>query len=200
MKEFNLIISGVGGQGVLTLGAIIIEAALKQKYEIKTSELHGLAQRGGHVSLHIRFGEEIYSPLILSGRANLIIGLEPLETLRVADSASKQNKTIILTDTEAVKPLAMSVNKQKYPELKDIIKKLKKFSSKVIAVDASDIARKEVGNEMLANVYLLGYLSGLKLIPIKEEFFIQAIKEMVREKYLDANLKIFDLGKKKAKK
>jgi indolepyruvate ferredoxin oxidoreductase beta subunit len=200
MKEFNLIISGVGGQGVLTLGAIIIEAALKQKYEIKTSELHGLAQRGGHVSLHIRFGEEIYSPLILSGRANLIISLEPLETLRVADSASKQNKTIILTDTEAVKPLAMSVNKQKYPELKDIIKKLKKFSSKVIAVDASDIARKEVGNEMLANVYLLGYLSGLKLIPIKEEFFIQAIKEMVREKYLDANLKIFDLGKKKAKK
>lgn len=196
MKEFNLIVTGVGGQGILTLGTVITEAALKQGYDIKQAELHGLSQRGGHVDIHIRLGEKIYSSLVLPGKANLIIGLELLETLRVCNYSSQQNKTVILTDTYAVKPPAT----KKYPTIGNIIKQLKQFSTRVITLDASKIAKKEVNNTMLANIYLLGFSSGADLIPIKKEFLIQAIKETVREKYLEDNLKIFELGSKEARK
>jgi len=200
MKDFNLIISGVGGQGVLTLGAIIIQSALKEGYDIKQSELHGLSQRGGHVDIHIRLGENINSPLILSGKADLIIGLEPLESLRVSNYASKQNKTIILIDKYTIMPLLMSTKKEKYPSIDDIVKKLDQFSYKTIVVDASDIAKKEFGNVMMSNVYILGFICGAGMLPIKKEFLIQTIKETVKEKYIENNLKIFELGIKDSKK
>lgn len=198
MNEFNLIVTGIGGQGILTLGSIITEAALKQGYDVTQAELHGLSQRGGHVDIHIRFGEKIYSSLILPGRANLIIGLEPLETLRVIKYASKQNKTTTLTDTYVIKPLTMSVKKERYPSIENMAEKIEQFSSKTITLNATATAKKEVGNAMLANVYLLGFASAI--LPIKEEFLVQAIKETVREKYIEDNLKIFELGRKAAKK
>lgn len=196
MNEFNLIVTGIGGQGILTLGSIITEAALKQGYDVKQAELHGLSQRGGHVDIHIRLGEKIYSPLILSGKANLVIGLELLETLRVCSYSSRQNNTVILTDTYTIKPLLV----KKYPTIENTIKQLKQFSSRVITLDASKAAKKEINNAMFANVYLLGFASGAGLVPIKKEFLIQAIKETVREKYLEDNLKIFELGSKEAEK
>jgi indolepyruvate ferredoxin oxidoreductase beta subunit len=194
MKEFNIVISGTGGQGVLTLQNIISEAAVKQGYDVKTSELHGLSQRGGGISSHIRFGDKIYSPLVLQGEANLVIGLEPLEALRVCYYASKKNNTAFLVNSERILPLSVTVLKEKYPSLKEIKKILAGFSSEVIVLDASEAVKKETGGTVAANIFLLGYACGKKLIPIKKEFLLEGIKEVISEKYFENNKKVFELG------
>jgi indolepyruvate ferredoxin oxidoreductase beta subunit len=195
MKEFNIVLTGVGGQGVLTLGMIIAEAALKQGYDVRTTELHGLAQRGGSIPVHVRFGKKMYTPLILESEADLIISLEPLEALRSCYYGSKQHKTTFLIDNDPVVPLSCSVLGEKYPPIKEIEKNLKDFSKEVIILNASEIVKKATGSEIAANVYLLGYAIAKGLIPLKEKFILQAMKE-VAPKYFEANKKIFELGKK----
>jgi len=194
VREFNIVISGTGGQGVLTLQNIIAEAALKQGYDVKTSELHGLSQRGGGISSHIRFGDKVYSPLVLQGEANLIIGLEPLEALRVSYYASKKNKTVFLINSEKILPVSVTVLKEKYPSLKEIKKTLAGFCSKVIVLDASEAVKKETGDIVATNIFLLGYACGKKLIPIKKELILEVMKEVISEKYFESNKKVFELG------
>ena len=150
MKEFNIVLTGVGGQGVLTLGVIIAEAALKQGCDVRTTELHGLAQRGGSIPVHVRFGKKMYTPLILEGEADLIISLEPLEALRSCYYGSKQHKTIFLIDNDPLVPLSVSVLGDKYPLIKEIEKNLEDFSEKVIILNASEIVKKETGSEIAA--------------------------------------------------
>lgn len=192
MKEFNIVLTGVGGQGVLTLGMIIAEAALKQGYDVRTTELHGLAQRGGSIPIHVRFGKKMYTPLVLEGEADVIISLEPLEALRSCYYASKQHKTIFLIDNDPIVPLSVSVLGETYPSIEEIKNNLKDFSEKVIILNASEIVKKEIGSEIAANIYLLGYAIGKKLIPLKEKFILQAMEE-IAPKYFDINKKIFEI-------
>jgi indolepyruvate ferredoxin oxidoreductase beta subunit len=196
MKEFNIVLTGVGGQGVLTLGVIIAEAALKQGYDVRTTELHGLAQRGGSIPFHVRFGEKIYTPLVLEGEADLIISLEPLEALRSCYYGSKQHKTIFLIDNDPIVPLTVSVLGEKYPTTKEIGSDLKDFSERIIILNASEIVKKETGNDIAANIYLLGYAIGNGLIPIKAEYVLKAMEE-VAPRYFEANKKVFEMGMKK---
>lgn len=193
MKEFNVVISGVGGQGVITLQNILSEAAILQGYDVKTSELHGLAQRGGGVSSHLRFGEKIYSPLVLQGNANLVFALEPLEALRVCYYTSKENKTTLLVNSSRIIPLSIEVLKEKYPSNKEIEKQLKEFAGKVVFLDASDIVKKEIGDTVTANIFMLGY-AAKKILPIKKEVLLNAIKLIVPEKHFEMNKKIFEMG------
>jgi len=197
MKEFNVVISGVGGQGVITLQNILSEAAILQGYDVKTSELHGLAQRGGGVSSHLRFGEKIYSPLVLQGNANLVFALEPLEALRVCYYTSKENKTVFLVNSSRITPLSVEVLKEKYPSNKEIEKQLKVFADKVILLDASDNVKKETGDTVTTNIFMLGY-AAKKILPLKKEVLISAIKSIVPEKHFEMNKKIFDMGYSKA--
>jgi indolepyruvate ferredoxin oxidoreductase beta subunit len=196
MKEFNMIVIGVGGQGVITLMRIISESALKQGYDVKTSELHGLAQRGGSVPCHIRFGKKIHSPLVLEGEAHLIIGLEPLEALRASYFGSKENETTFLVDNYPIIPLSVPILKLKYPSMSKIVESLKDFSAKVMVVNASEIVKKETGSTICTNIYLLGYALARKLIPLKKEFLLQGIEEIVPRRYLDMNKEVFELGLK----
>lgn len=193
MKEFNIVLTGVGGQGVLTLGMIIAEAALRQGYDVRTTELHGLAQRGGSIPFHIRFGKKMYTPLVLEGEADLIMSLEPLESLRSCYYGSKQNKTKFLIDNDPIVPLSVSVLGEKYPSIEEIKNNLKDFSEKVIILNASEIVKKETGSEIAANIYLLGYAIGKKLIPLKEKFILRAMAE-ISPKYFETNKKVFELG------
>jgi len=193
MKEFNIVLTGVGGQGVLTLGMIIAEAALKQGYDVRTTELHGLAQRGGSIPFHIRFGKKIYTPLVLEGEADVIISLEPLEALRSCYYGSKQHKTVFLIDNDPVVPLSVSVLGEKYPSVEEIKNNLKDFSQKIIFLNASEVVKKETGSEIAANIYLLGYAIAEGLIPLKEKFILKAMEE-VAPKYFETNKKIFELG------
>jgi len=197
MREFNIIISGVGGQGVLTLQNILAEAALLQGYDVKTSELHGLAQRGGGVSSHIRFGDRIYSPLVLQGGANLVFGFEPLEALRACYYASKERKTVFLINNYRILPLSAIVLKEIYPSNKEIKNILKRFSSKAIFLDASEAVKKETGDTVASNIFMLGY-AAKDLLPIKKEFLLEGMRKVISEKYFELNKKVFDLGFSKA--
>jgi len=196
MKEFNMIVTGVGGQGALTLGIIIAEAAMKQGYDVRTTELHGLAQRGGSIPIHIRFGEKMYTPLVLEGEADLIMALEPLEALRTTYFGSKKHKTTFVIDNYKIPPITVSSFGEKYPSIDEIVNHIKPFSDKVIILNASDSVKKEMGSILTSNIFMLGYVVSQNLMPIKEKFILESIKENVPEKYFEVNKKAFDMGTK----
>jgi indolepyruvate ferredoxin oxidoreductase beta subunit len=194
MKEFNVIVTGIGGQGALTLGIIIAEAALKQGYDVRTTELHGLAQRGGSIPIHIRFGEKMYTPLVLEGEADLIIALEPLEALRTTYFGSKKQKTTFVIDNYKIPPITVSAFGEKYPSMNDIVSHIKPFSGNIIVLNASDIVKKEIGSVLTSNIFILGYVVSRGLLPLKEKFVLEAMQEVVPQKYFDLNKKTFELG------
>ena len=185
-KSFNIIISGTGGQGLITLLQIIAEAALIEGLDIKTSELHGLSQRGGSVETHIRFGKEIYSPLVTQGFADLILNLEISEALKMLSYAS--SKTVFVINKNLIS----------YPggfEEKELIQKIKNFGKgpKYI-IPASEICQKELGKEVVSGIYLLSYAVHKNLIPLKAGSILKAVSKVVPEKYLDLNKKAFELA------
>lgn len=190
INEFNIVIAGVGGQGLLTLLEIMARAVLKEGYDIKTSELHGLSQRGGSVEVHIRFGKKIFSPLVSRGKANLIISLEAGESLMACHFASKESKTIFL-----VNDFFIPIPEQEIIKTEKILKMLQNFSSKTILVPASEICQKELGTNVTAGIFLLGFALYKGLMPLKQDSVIKAIKEIIPEKHLDLNLKTLELAK-----
>lgn len=187
-KDFNLFINGVGGQGILTLLQITAEAALMEGHDVKTSELHGLSQRGGSVEVHLRFGQTVDSPLIKQGGANLIISLETQEAQRGCYFAKKG--TIFL-----VNDFFIPIPNRKAKDKEEILKEIKKFSQKIILIPASEICQKEVGAKITAGIFLLSYASFKNLIPLKSNSIKKAIKKVIPKKYLDLNLKTFKLAK-----
>lgn len=186
-NNFNLVIVGIGGQGQLTLLRILAEAAFFEKKEIKTSELHGLSQRGGSVEVQIRFGKNIFSPLVFQAGADLILSLEMHEALRALYYSSEKTKFLINKNSISIP------GQNPIPE-KKILREIKKFTKNVELVNASEICKKEFGNEILAGVYLLGYALNKKMIPLKKESVLAAIKKLIPEKYLEMNLRAFNLA------
>jgi len=194
INQFNIVISGVGGQGLITLTKILAEAATIENYQAKTSELHGLSQRGGSVETHIRFGKEIYSPLVRQGGADLIISIEAQESLKACHYASQKAGTVFL-----VNDFLAPIVGQKIISLERISQILKKFSKKIILIPANEITKKELGNPVLAGIYLLCLATFKNLIPLKPSSVLRAVKEMVPAKYFDLNKKTFELARKKAR-
>jgi len=186
--EFNIVIVGTGGQGLLTLLEILSDAALNKGYDVKTSELHGLSQRGGSVEVHIRFGEEIFSPLVPQTKANLILALETQETLKASYFANPE--TVFL-----INKYLIPISDQKVVSEDEILKVLKKLSKNIFLVPANEICKKELGNEVVAGVYLLGLAVLKNLLPLKSDTILKAIKNKIPEKYLELNLKAFNLSK-----
>jgi indolepyruvate ferredoxin oxidoreductase, beta subunit len=186
-NNFNIIITGVGGQGLITLLQVIDEAAFIQGYEVRSSELHGLSQRGGSVEAHIRFGKKVYSPLVLSGTADLVIGLEMLEGLREFPKSGKNTKFLI---NKYSSPFPGSL---KAEEIEKYFKSLQKENLHL--VPASDICKEKLQNEVVSTLYLLGYAVNKNLIPLKEESVLKAIEIIMPKKYLELNIKAFNLSK-----
>lgn len=194
-EDFNLIITGIGGQGLLTLLRILSEAALLEGRDIKTSELHGLSQRGGSVKVHLRMDQEVYSPLVLQGEADLILALEIQEALKVCYFASRERGTIFLIN-EFFVPISEKKSSQKISlqKKKNFLKELEKFSKKVIFVPAVDICEKEFGNSLTAGVFLLSFALKSDLLPLKEKSVLQAMKKIILPKYLSLNVATFNLA------
>ena len=185
----NIIISGIGGQGVLTLAVVMAESALRQGYDVTTAEVHGLAMRFGHLDVHLRFGKKILSPLVPDGEADLVIGLEPIEALRAARYISKD--TAVVFDTSPLIPNKMHIHREQYPDTKKITEALRKISKSVKPIPASDITKKRMGSDRQANIYLLGYLVKSKLVDISQKNILGTLELLPSP---ETNKQVFKLG------
>jgi indolepyruvate ferredoxin oxidoreductase beta subunit len=187
----NLILSGVGGQGILTIAAILDTAALQQNLYVKQSEVHGMSQRGGAVQSHVRISNsEVYSDLIPEGKADMVLSVEPLEALRYIPFLKKDGW--IITDTHPFR------NILDYPEESVIMKEIKKHPNHII-INATEEAKK-LGNSKVANIILLG--AATSLISLSDESIVEAIKTLFQtksEKLVALNLEAYQLGKELAK-
>ncbi len=185
----NILFCGVGGQGILLASEITAHALLASGMDAKKSEVHGMAQRGGSVEAHLRYGKKVYSPLIEPGTADLLLAFEIMEALRYLPYLNKNSKVIV--NTQQILPPAVATGKVLYPG--NILEELTDRGLAVVPVDGYEIAKK-AGNAKAANVALVGALSSL--MPIPEETFIDVIKQRVPARFLDVNLTVFQEGRK----
>lgn len=190
-KVTNIFLSGVGGQGTILASNILAEVFLKAGYDVKKAEVHGMAQRGGDVTTHFRFGKKVYSPLIKYGDVDFLLSFELLEALRYINWMKPDGKIII--NRQEILPPAVSLGTAKYPD--DVEKVFKKYFKKnVHVIDGQEIAR-NLGNTQAANVVLVGAFSNF-FPEIKDEQFIDAIKTLLAPKLHELNVKAFYEGRK----
>ncbi len=191
--KLDIVFSGVGGQGVVVLSDIYCEAAMLDGFDVGKAEIHGMAQRGGSVVAYARIGDKVESPLIETGKADAIIGFEILETVRVLPML-KPNGAIVV-NMKYIQPNCTLVG-AKIKKAEELVEILKTKSSRVHQIDGNSIAEK-IGNPLVVNTILLGALSALPEIPIKKESLQKSMASRLKEKYLNVNLKAFQLGREK---
>lgn len=182
----NIMIVGVGGQGTLLASRILGNTVINEGYDVKVSEVHGMSQRGGSVVTYVKYGENVYSPIIDRGEADIILAFEALEAYRALPYLKKGGKMII--NNQQINPMPVITGAAEYPEnITD------KISSRVNAqiADAAALA-KEAGNIKAVNVVLIGIMA--KSTDIEYDKWVKTIRETVPEKFVDINIKAFDLG------
>jgi len=183
MKNLNVMIVGVGGQGTLLTSRIIGKTALKMGMDVKMSEVHGMAQRGGSVVTFVRFGENIAEPVVEEGEVDVLIAFERLEAQRYAHFLKKDGK-IIVNDCR-IDPMTVVIGAKTYPE--NIIENLRKEHF-VISIDGASIAEK-LGNSKVLNIVVLGLAA--KQIGFEKEVWLDVIKNTVPPKTIEINEKAF---------
>jgi indolepyruvate ferredoxin oxidoreductase beta subunit len=191
---------GVGGQGLVLMTSVIGNACAKSGRKAITGEMYGLSQRSGTVFVHMRIGEDAFSPLIPIGKADITIALEAIESLRYLEYLKKEG--IILMNSRIMHPpvetsKVLTEKGAAYVTVEDIVSNLKQWTQNIAIVNALELARQS-GNINTENTVFLGCLSALNIFPIEESDFKQSISEAVPKKTVDQNLKAFDLGKKSA--
>ena len=187
--QHNIIIAGVGGQGVVTLGLMISNAAMSAGQKAIMSEIHGLAQRGGSVSVDVRIGD-YYAPIVPDGDADIIVALEPLEALRSLKRAGPQ--TVMVMSTEKLPPVSLGISKKQYPDIDDISRTIQK-EVKLHSINALELAR-AAGNYRAVNTVIAGFLYGLGLLEIPREVLEGEITRIFSGKAAEANLAAFSSG------
>jgi len=188
-SECDLVIVGVGGQGVILISDVIGRAAVLAGKPVCGAETHGMAQRGGSVINHTRIGCR-FSPMVTSGGADVLVALEPAEALRFAQFLSSTG--VALINTRPVLPSTVTSGKAEYPPLPEILAPLRAHGRKVFAMDATALAE-TAGSAQAMNVVMLGALAGH--IPLSEDLILQALSLVVPPRFLEANKKAFALGK-----
>jgi indolepyruvate ferredoxin oxidoreductase beta subunit len=192
VNVFNILISGVGGQGVLLTSKVIAEAALLAGLDVKQSEVHGMAQRGGSVLSQVRFGDKVFSPIVSEGEADLLIGFEPLETARYLHFLKDDG--VVIYNTRSIGTIGVSIAAEKYPA--DIHTIIKDRARTVVPFDGTQLAV-AAGDKRTLNLVLLG--AALTFLPLKEEVILDAIKNTVPKKVLEINQKAFAAGRTQGK-
>jgi indolepyruvate ferredoxin oxidoreductase beta subunit len=186
----NILMVGVGGQGVILASEIISEVMMRAGHDVKKSEVHGMAQRGGSVSSHVRFGPKVYSPLIKKGDADVLFSFELLESVRYLDFL--RSDALLIVNNQKVLPPSVTLGADTYPE--QLPELLRKRFSRVEIVNALDIA-KQAGNARALNVAFLGALS--RHFGVDENLWKDVISSMLPLKLVDVNIKAFMLGREK---
>lgn len=197
MKEFNIVIAGVGGQGTLLAAEIIGAAAVKDGVNVRVSEIHGMAQRGGAVVSNVRIGDAVLAPTVLEGRADVLLGFEPLETVRSLKSASE--RTLVIMSSDRIPPTELAAGNMKYPSVEEVLAKIHLFTEDVIVVEAAELARK-AGSRLAQNSVMLGALAAVEEFPVKPESLVEALRELVPKKQVEVNVKAFELGRESVRK
>ena len=196
----NIFLCGVGGQGLVLMTTVIGNACAKSGKKVVTGEMYGLSQRSGAVSVHLRIGEDVFSPLISYGDADILVALEAIEALRYveylkSDGVVLMNKRIMHPPIETSKIIAAEGTK--YITVEGIVSKLRNWTPNIAVIDALKLAR-ESGNVNTENTVFLGCLSALEVFPVEETYIRESISEAVPKKTIEQNLKAFDLGKENA--
>ncbi len=189
--KLDLIFTGVGGQGVVVLSDIFCEAALIDGFDVAKAEIHGMAQRGGSISAHVRIGDKVLSPLIERGTSDVVVGFEVLETAR--SMPMLKPKGTVVVNTKYIPPSTLQTT-SKPTKIEDLLKIIHNKAEKTYEVDGAGIATK-LGNLLVVNTILLGAVSALPNMPIKEASFKQAISDRLKEKYIKLNLQAFEQGR-----
>lgn len=182
----NIMIAGVGGQGTLLASRILGNAVISEGYDVKVSEVHGMSQRGGSVVTYVKYGDAVHSPVIDKGEADVILAFELLEAYRALPFLKKGGKIIV--NNQKIDPMPVITGAAEYPA--DIADKLSALADTTV-VDALEIA-KAAGNIKAVNVALIGVMA--KSSDISYDRWISTLKETVPEKFLELNLKAFELG------
>ena len=182
----KIMIVGVGGQGTLLASRILGNTVINEGYDVKVSEVHGMSQRGGSVVTYVKYGDEVYSPIIDKGEADIILAFEMLEAYRAMPFLKKGGKLIV--NTQEIDPMPVITGAMEYPE--NIAEKLQEKLD-VTLVDALSLAEK-AGNFKAVNVVLIGVMA--KSTDIGYEKWVETIKSTVPPKFLDVNLEAFNLG------
>lgn len=185
----NILFSGVGGQGILLASELTAYAQLEAGFDVKKSEVHGMAQRGGSVEAHLRYGERVYSPLIEPGTADILVAFEILEAARYLPYLHKDSAVIV--NTQKILPPAVAMGKASYPA--DILDELTSRGINVVALDAFSVAR-EVGELRTANVAMVGAMSNF--LSVNKQVFLDVIETRVKEAFREVNKQAFELGRK----
>jgi indolepyruvate ferredoxin oxidoreductase beta subunit len=190
METSRLIIVAVGGQGNLLASRVLGEAALLSNVPVRMSEIHGMAQRGGVVESAVVFGDA-KSTIISDGEADVLVGFEPSETLRALSKCNAD--TIVITNLSPLTPFTVTTGRGVYPNLKKLQELIREKTRKLIAFDATALA-KEAGNVMSVNMVLLGALIQTGVLPVSVDAVEEAIQTRTKKSFVETNLKAFHLG------
>ncbi|MDD2271537.1 MAG: indolepyruvate oxidoreductase subunit beta [Desulfuromonadaceae bacterium] len=184
----NILLVGVGGQGILLASEILSEAAMLAGFDVKKSEIHGMSQRGGSVVSHVRYGTEVFSPIVPEGEGDVLFGFELMETVRSLPLL-KPGGTVVANDLQ-ISPPSVLMGQETYPAA--LPERIKERFADCLLVDCQKIAT-DAGNVRAANTVLLGAVS--KRLDIAEEFWLKALEKMVPVKALEVNKRAFQMGR-----
>ncbi len=187
----NIVVAGVGGQGNVLCSQLIAWAAMKRGWQVTVGETFGASQRGGPVMSHVRIGEEALGPLVPTRRAHILLGFEPVETMRVGAKYLNPESSVIM-NTRAIYPAEVLSGLLKYPDVDRVVEIVRKMCKNFWSLNAVKLAEK-AGSSRVMNIVMLGVLAGTKLIPLETEDYRQTVAEHVK-RWKEMNLKAFDFG------
>ena len=186
-RTVNILLAGVGGQGTILAGELLSHVLLEDGYDVKKSDVHGMAQRGGRVVSHVRFGRRVFSPLIVPGEADILVGFEMAEALRSLDWLAPGG--VVIAENRAILPYTSRVGEAAYPF--DALQRIEKSGFDLTIVEGEKLAR-EAGSGKAANVVLMGALA--KRLPVARRTWEDTIRRNMPERVMEINLRAFALG------
>jgi indolepyruvate ferredoxin oxidoreductase beta subunit len=187
----NVAIAGVGGQGVLTLAEVLAKAATFDGHNVRVGEIHGMAQRGGHVLCTVRIGDGAKGPIIDPGMAHLLVGFEPIETLREIQLIAPDG--CVLMNSHILTPVAVSMSQAEYPSHDTIVDAMGKFTTRIVEFNAAELAEK-AGSAYSLNMVMFGAAVGTGLIPVSQDSALDSIRNAIPGKLQEMNTAAFNLG------
>ena len=190
MDRYRVYFTGIGGQGTLLATMVLAEAAIYAGYHVVASEVHGMAQRGGVVESTVIIGD-VRSPIISDGEADVLLGFEPVETYRAVRKCSA--RSVVVSNTEPVMPYSVAIGKGSYPDVDCLFEFIRNRTEKLITLNAKALAQ-QTGSAVSTNVVMLGALAKSDVLPIHKEAFEEIIGTKTKARFVEVNLKAFDLG------